>query len=167
MVFTPTIFDVPDTDAGNNPGPPGPAGAVGTGDYGDVFGVSTAIAQALVGLAALVKASPFPTTGLSNNTTPSGASSSITVDVTGDWMVYYSVTFGYSVGSVMNTQLFVNSVAVPQVRCQHTGTIFFHTMSARGSVSLTAGDVLEVFVGAAASGTVTFFDGQLYCRRLS
>lgn len=160
------VYFVPNPDAGDV-GQPGPPGAVGTGDYGSVYGTALSLGVALVGGAPLVKVPAFPTTGVGNNTTPSGAASNITIGAAGDWVVYYQLTFGYSVGSVCNSQLYVNGVAVPQVRCQHTGTILFHNMGAKGSVTLAAADVLEVRVGAAANGTMTIFDGQLKCRRLS
>lgn len=155
------VFFVPDDTAAT-----GPAGAVGTGDYGSVWDADISVALAIVG-GVFSTIPAFGTNGAANNTTPDGASDRLTVDVTGTWIVTYGITFAYSLGSVCQSILTVNSVQQTVVRAQHTGTTGVFTMGAWGPLSLTAGDILEVEFTAVAGGTATFFQTNLRAKRVA
>lgn len=155
------VFFVPDGTAET-----GPAGAVGTGDYGSVFDADISVALAVVG-GVFSKIPAFGTNGVANNATPDGASDRLIVDVTGTWIVTYGITFAYSLGSVCQSILTVNSVQQTPVQAQHTGTTGVFTMGAWDPLALTAGDILEVEFTAVVAGTATFFQTSLRAKRLS
>lgn len=157
------VFTVP--TVGGPPGPDGPDSAALE------FG---AISRDGGGLQAItVAASPQQYTastwanGLANGVTPDGALDRIVMDTTGFYAVYLEISHTFSVTARITWQLRKNGLLDLSVGFSLLGTPFFpDSGSGAGIVTITAGDILSIFVSTTVDGTVSVIKGQLYVERL-
>lgn len=160
-----SIFQVPDSD-----GLQGDPGPVGTGDFGSVYSNGISVAQA-PGAAFVKLVGLFTTNGLAQGggVTPDAAGDRLVINTTGVYRLWIMVNPRASGGTVFAAEARRNGLAIPQVAGQHVLSVspLFGSVRGRGSVSLTAGDVIEVYGLASGGATLTYTDAQLYALRLA
>ena len=161
-------FSVPNL-AGGSPGPSGPVGPVGTGVYGDMLAVFvfSGVTQAFTA-GVPQKIVSFGTNGLSVGVTPDEANDRLVITEDGDYEVYWQQTYTLVAGAGFTfdfIEMRINGTPAPEASLtQFEGPIasFFVCASAGGILSLSAGDVLEIYAQTSAGATVTWRDAQLF-----
>jgi len=162
------VFFVPDPEA--DPGQAGPAGSVGTGDFGSVYSNGISVLQA-PGTAFTKLTGLFTVNGLTagGGVTPNQALDQLVINTTGIYSLWSLVSAKGSGLGIFSIQARRNGIALPDVAGQDTVLTqpFWGAARGKGAVSLTSGDVIEVYGFTSAVITLTYTDAMLCAKRLA
>ena len=105
--------------------------------------------------------------GISNGTTPAYASDQITIDNTGIYQVNFQASFQGLATKVHEFELRVDG-AVTGVQChRYTGATDVGSCSFSCQISLTAAEVLSIWVEADGAGSITIDEAQFSVHRIA
>lgn len=133
--------------------------------YGEIYVAGGAVAQTLTTANTFYKVTAFTTDGLSNNMTPLAASDGVQVDVAGDYLIQFFITFSNSNNKTFSFRCYneTTATAYPNTLVKshsHSTDPMFIAVSA--FVHAEAGDVLIVQAACATGGTaITVSDANL------
>ena len=133
--------------------------------YGEIYVAGGAVTQTLTNANTFYKVTAFTTNGLSNGVTPVAASDKITIDVTGDYLVQFFITFSDQNNKTFTFRCFNETTAAAYVNTtvkshSHSTDPMFIAVSA--FIQAAAGDDIIVQAACASAGTViTVSDANL------
>lgn len=157
------IFTIP--TVGGPAGPPGPDSAAL--EFGAISRDGTGLQAITVAASPQQYAASTWTNGLASGITPDGALDRIVMDTTGFYAVFLQVSHTFTATARITWQLRKNGLLAASVGFSLLGTPFFpNSGSSAGIVTITAGDILSIFVSTTVNGTVSVIKGQLYVERL-
>lgn len=133
--------------------------------YGEIYVAAGSTAQTLTSANTFYKVSSFTTNGLSNGMTPDASNDKITVDVAGDYLVQFFITFTDSNNRTFSFRCYNETTAAPYSNTvvkshSHSTDPMFIAVSA--FIHADAGD--DIIVQAAcgtASTDITVSDANL------
>jgi hypothetical protein len=132
--------------------------------YGEIYVASGAVAQTLTNANTYYKLTAFTTDGLSNGTTPQAASDSVRIDIAGDYLIQFFITFSDSNNKTFSFRCYNETTASAYANTvvkshSHSTDPMFIAVSA--FVSAAANDVLIVQASCDSAGTaITVSDGN-------
>lgn len=133
--------------------------------YGEIYVAGGAVAQTLTSANTYYKLTAFTTNGLSNNCTPDAATDSITIDVAGDYLVQFFITFSDANNKNFSFRCYNETTAAPYVNTvvkthSHSTDPMFVAVSA--FISAAQNDVLSVQASCGTSSTaITVSDANM------
>lgn len=133
--------------------------------YGEIYVAGGAVTQTLTNANTFYKVTAFTTDGLSNGVTPAAASDKITIDVAGDYLVQFFITFSDQNNKTFTFRCFNETTAAAYVNTtvkshSHSTDPMFVAVSA--FIQASAGDDIIVQAACALAGTViTVSDANL------
>lgn len=105
--------------------------------------------------------------GLSNGTTPAFASDQITIDNTGIYQVNFQASFDGLATAIHEFELRVDGV-VTGVKCRrYTTATDVGSCSFACQISLTATDILSIWIEVDGAGSITVEEAQLTAHRIA
>ena len=125
--------------------------------YGEIYVAGASATQTLTNANTFYKITAFTTDGLSNGVTPAAASDKITIDVTGDYLVQFFITFSDQNNKTFTFRCFNETTAAAYVNTtvkshSHSTNEMFVAVSA--FIQASAGDDIIVQAACASAGTV-------------
>ena len=154
-------------------GPDGPTGPVGPASpaqsYGGIairgFFTSGNPSQALA-TGSFQKVVNFSANMPSSGVTPQFALSQLTIDTSGDYLVFAGISYVYGPLGNMRMALFVNgAVRIEVIAGAKTFSFLPSHCDSQNVMSLVAGDVLDMRVLPSAAATLLVDNAQLYVER--
>ncbi len=139
------------------------------GDYGSVFCEEASTAQSSLS-ATPAKLTCFDEDGPANGITPAHGSDQLTIGTTSVYEVGFNGTFTGSASATFDFHFYVDGVKANKGGVEHefTAAVEKASIAVTAILSLTAAEVLTVYVNAdASSKSVTFTQAQLYARRIA
>jgi hypothetical protein len=133
--------------------------------YGEIYVVNGVVAQTLTNANTYYKLTAFTTDGLSNGTTPQAASDSIRIDIAGDYLIQFFITFSGANNKTFAFRCYNETTAAAYANTvvkssSHSTDPMFVAVSA--FVSAAANDVLIVQAACLTSGAnITVSDANL------
>lgn len=133
--------------------------------YGEIYVAGGAVTQTLTNANTFYKVTAFTTDGLSNGVTPAAASDKITIDVAGDYLVQFFITFSDQNNKTFTFRCFNETTAAEYVNTtvkshSHSTDPMFVAVSA--FIQASAGDDIIVQAACDSAGTViTVSDANL------
>jgi hypothetical protein len=136
------------------------------GVYGSIVFEGNAVVQAIIA-ATPEQLTEWTGNGLSNGTTPAYASDQITIDNTGIYQVAFQASFQGVSTKIQEFELRIDGV-VTGVKCRrYTSATDVGSCSFTSQISLTAAEVLSVWVEGTGNGNVTIEEAQLTVVRIA
>lgn len=132
--------------------------------YGEIYVAGGSTPQTLTNADTFYKLTAFTTDGLSNGTTPVAASDKITIDVTGDYLIQFFISFSDANNKNFTFRCYNETTAAAYANTvvkshSHSTDPMFVAVSA--FVQATAGDDLIVQAACGTAGTaITVSDGN-------
>ena len=133
--------------------------------YGEIYVAGGAVTQTLTNANTFYKITAFTTDGLSNGVTPAAASDKITIDVAGDYLVQFFITFSDQNNKTFTFRCFNETTAAAYVNTtvkshSHSTDPMFVAVSA--FIQASAGDDIIVQAACATAATaITVSDANL------
>ena len=133
--------------------------------YGEIYVAGGAVTQTLTNANTFYKITAFTTDGLSNGVTPAAASDKITIDVAGDYLVQFFITFSDQNNKTFTFRCFNETTAAAYVNTtvkSHSHSIDPMFVAVSAFIQASAGD--DIIVQAAcdsASTVITVSDANL------
>ena len=137
------------------------------GVYGSILVVDGTTTQAVVATTP-EQLTEFLSDGISNGTTPAYTSNQITIDNDGVYDVQFNISFEGIAGAVQEFLLYINAAhpsgAPHSMRKTANNDVGFCAFT--GQISLSATDVLTVWVESDITGSIKIVESQFLVRRI-